>query len=73
MQGIFTLRDDVKLEDFAAVIDPFRKNIVKGFPAMHAVLWAVNSSDDRQVCLFVGWDSIEVSRLRFQISVHRTD
>jgi hypothetical protein len=63
MQGILTLKEGVKVEEFKKIIDPFRANVVSKVPGYHASAWAVDSTNDRKIFLFVGWDSIEVSLL----------
>jgi len=52
---IFTLKDGAKIEEFRNVINPFRE----GFASKTPTSWAVNAFDDREVFLFVGWDSVE--------------
>jgi len=51
------LKDGVNLQ---AVIDAYRTNVPDGNAALHGVAMAVNSSNDRQVHILSGWDSIEV-------------
>jgi hypothetical protein len=62
LQTILTLKDGAKIEDFKSVIDPFRTGFASNVPTT----WAVNSSNDREVLLFLGWDSIEVSLVSAQ-------
>jgi hypothetical protein len=61
MQGILTLKEGVKVEDFKKIIDPFRASVVSKVPGYHASAWAVDSNDERKIFLFAGWDSVEVS------------
>jgi hypothetical protein len=63
LQTIFTLKDGAKIEEFKSVIDPFRAS---KFASEVPTCWAVNSFIDREVFLFVGWDSIEVGYVSAQ-------
>ena len=56
MQSVMTLKDSADIKDFQSVVDSFRTGFAKG-----PTIWTVNSSNDREVFLFAGWDSIEVS------------
>jgi hypothetical protein len=61
MQGILILKEGVKVEDFAKINDPFRASVLGKAPGFHASAWAVDSTNDRKIFLFAGWDSLEVS------------
>jgi hypothetical protein len=61
MQGILTLKEGVKVEDFKKINDPFRASVLGKAPGYHASAWAVDSNNDRKIFLFAGWDSVEVS------------
>jgi len=54
-----TLSDDAKIQDFNASLRIVETNLVSKEPTMHNITWAVNSSNERQVHLFLGWDSTE--------------
>jgi len=66
LQTIFTLKDGAKIEEFRNVINPFRE----GFASKTPTSWAVNAFDDREVFLFVGWDSVEVGFVSAQRLPH---
>jgi hypothetical protein len=61
MQGIFILKEGVKIEEFAKIFNPFHANVVSKAPGYHASIWSVDSTNDRKIFLFAGWDSVEVS------------
>jgi hypothetical protein len=61
MQGILTLKEGVKVEEFKKIIDPFRASLAGKVPGYHGSAWSVDSTNDRKIFLFAGWDSIEVS------------
>jgi len=56
---IFILKEGVKVEDFAKILDPFRANFISKVPGHHASAWSVDSTNERKIFLFGGWDSVE--------------
>ncbi|KIM87485.1 hypothetical protein PILCRDRAFT_278443 [Piloderma croceum F 1598] len=57
--GILTLKEGVKVEEFKKIIDPFRASLAGKVPGYHGSAWSVDSTNDRKIFLFAGWDSIE--------------
>jgi hypothetical protein len=66
-----TLKEGVKYEQVEPIIDAFGSSVIGEYPGLHGATWAPNSSNDREVYVFPGWDSIEVYNFSL-VSIART-
>jgi len=64
---IVTLKDGVKYAEVDAIIKSFAESICGKVPGLHGMTWANNSTNDREVYLVPGWDTIE-NHLKFKDS-----
>jgi len=65
--AIATLKDGVKYAEVNAIIESFTESVRDKVPGLHGVTGGNNSTNDREVYVILGWDTIE-NHLKFKDS-----